>query len=72
MAKSIVATGNVAQYIIALAMQKEKDSKKSVVDWSKSLYNKIFDSITLASQASYHVNIKRVSEFYNLSSVMFE
>ena len=59
MARSVVAMGKVAQDIIA--MQKEKVSKKSVVDWSKSMYNNVFDGITLASQASYHINMRRVS-----------
>lgn len=66
--KAIVAMSKVAEKV--LKMSKKEEPEKAVDAWGNEMYDNVFDAITIASQASFQLNMKRVSENYNVSKLI--
>lgn len=55
--KSVIAMGKVATKIIQAS---KKEEEKSAEAWAQEMFNDIFDGLTMACQASYQLNMRRV------------
>jgi len=55
--KAIIAMGKVATEVISA---NKGEVSKTAGEWAQSIYNDVFDAITLSCQASYQLNMRRV------------
>ena len=57
--KAVIAMSKVASVVIKASKNEEK---KAADEWAQEIYTDVFDAITLACQASFSLNMRRVSE----------